>query len=389
MRLSVAVPAVVLMIASTLLGLGLTAAGQAEAARRRAEAVPRTGMQILEAHACGRGETKQILLLGVEDGFSPAGSEVGFIRPDRTHAAWLPREGAGEYDQLNADQAFTDSFRVEGRVAGGVFVIAARSLNGSDNDSVNFGALDKDPNAGPGGWYGGNLVSALRTDDVWSAEGDVFHADIARVRVRDPLGAPDPRGGAGREAVRSLLSYLDAGAGGGWLDVFVQDDTAIDFIGLALCRPPETAKGVTLMPISLPRPEHRGLIHLGCHNVRDVNRRCDPYVGDAPCATALPVACIRPGNLPAPLDAEGQLLTSLWSGGDLAVTEAVPGDRFRTVSEVQAFCRRRFGQDWRVATLHDGGRNQSVSGRGDPASVTDRVWVDIVDQPYGVCWARQ
>lgn len=389
MRLSVAVPAVVLMIASTLLGLGLTAAGQASAARRRAEAVPRTGMEILNAYACGRGETKQILVLGVEDGFSPAGSEAGFIRPGRTHAAWLPRVSAGQYDQVNEDQAFTDSFKVEGRIAGGLFVVAARSLNGGDNDTLNLGALAGDPNAGPGVWIGGDLVSALRAGDLWSVEGDVLHVDMGRVPMRDPLGAPDPEGRPGREARQSLLSYLNAGAGGGWLDVFVQDDTAIDFMGLALCRPPDTAKGVTLMPIPLSGPEHRGLIHLGCHNVRDADRRCDPYVGDTPCATALPVACIRPGNLPAPLNAKGRTVTSQWSGGDIAVTEPVRGDRFHTVAEVHAFCRQQFGRDWRVATLHDGGRNQSVSGRGDRTTVTDRVWADIVDQPHGTCWARK
>ncbi len=143
------------------------------------------------------------------------------------------------------------------------------------------------------------------------------------------------------------------------------------------------------MPIPLSGPEHRGLIHLGCHNVRDVNRRCDPYVGDTPCATALPVACIRPGSQPAPVDGEGRIVTAQWSGGDIAVTGPVRGDRFRTVAEVHAFCRRQFGPDWRVATVQDGGRNQSVSGRGDPTTVTDRVWVDIADQPHGVCWARQ
>lgn len=389
MRLSVAVPAVVLMIASTLLGLGLAVGGQASAERRRLEAIPRSGMDILNAHTCGRGETKQILLLGVEDGFSPAGTESGFIRQGRTYAASLPRDGAGQYDQVNVDRGFTDSFKVEGRVVGGVFVMGIRGLNGSQNDSLTLGALGQDPNAGPGGWQGGGLVSDIVSGEVWSVEGDVVHADLAAIRMTDRFGTPVPGEALGRPAVRSLLSYLDAGAGGGWLDVSVQDDTSIDFMGLAMCRPPETAKGVTLMPVHLPGPAQRGLIHLNCHNVADAGKRCDPYVGDTPCATALPVACFRPGTLPMPIDAQGLSLTAMWSGGDLAVTEPVRGDGFRTVREVDSFCAGRFGDGWRVAALHDGGRNQSVSARGDPATVTGRVWLDIADQPHGTCWARK
>jgi hypothetical protein len=188
---------------------------------------------------------------------------------------------------------------------------------------------------------------------------------------------------------QSLLSFLNLNAGGGWLDIFVQDDTAIDFIGLALCRPPVVRKGLTLMPVSRPGPEHRTLIHLNCHAVSDLNRKCEPYVGDTVCSAALPVACLRPGHLPSPVDAAGRVVTNDWSGGDIAATESVRGDRFRTVADVDTFCAERFGPQWRMAAIHDGGRNQSLSGRGDPKTITDRVWVDIADQPHGTCWARK
>lgn len=385
MRLSVAVPAVVLILASVPLGLGLAASGQAAAERKRLEAIPRTGMDILRAHNCGEGETKQVLLLGVEDGFSPAGSESGFIRPGRNHAGFLPRDGAGEYDQVNADRGFADSFKIEGRVSGGVFVIRARSLNGSENDTLNLGGLARDPNDVAEGWVGGGVLSALRTGETWAVEGDVLHASLEDIELEARGADHIP----GREVVRSLKDYLNAGGDAGWLDVFIQDDTAVDFMGLALCRPPAVRKGVTLMPVQSPGPGQQAMVHLGCHAVRDPDRRCNPYVGDTVCEASLPVACIRPGDLPSPVYPSGRVVTSHWSGGDIAVTEPVPGDRFRTVGEVEAFCASRFGQGWRIAALHDGGRNQSVSGRGDPGSVTDRVWVDIADQPHGTCWARQ
>jgi len=388
-RLSVAVPAVVLILTSAPLGLGLAAIGQASADRQRLESIPRTGMAILNAHACGEGETKQVLVLGVEDDFSPARSESGFIRPGRTHGAFLPRGGAGEYDQVNVDQGFADSFKVEGPVSGGVFVIRARSLNGSENDTLNFGALAREPNDVTGGWIGGDLLSALRTGETWGVDGNVLHANLEDMELRDLGEGRASAEGSDREVVQSLKDYLNAGGAGGWLDVFIQDDTAIDFMGLALCRPPAVRKGVTLMPVRSPGPEQHGLVHLACHAVRDPDRRCNPYVGDTVCAARLPVACIRPGDLPSPVQASGRIVTGHWSGGDIAVTEPVSGDQFRTVGEVEAFCARRFGPGWRIAALHDGGRNQSVSGRGDPATITDRVWVDIADQPHGTCWARQ
>lgn len=386
MRLSVAVPAVVLMIASTLLGLGLTAAGQASAARRRAEAVPRTGMEILNAYACGRGETKQILVLGVEDGFSPSGSEVGFIRPGRNDAARLPRDGTGEYDQVNVDRGFTDSFRVEGRVASGLFVIRARSLNGSDNDTLSFGNLTADAATETPGRMGGGLFANL--PETWSIEGEVIYASLDDLRLFKTPGGnwSDPASSGGIDL--SLRGYLNDPTSPGWLDVMVQDDTAVDFMGLALCRPPVARKGVTLAPVTLPGRPLPDVIDLTCFGIRKVGEPCDPYVGDTVCSAALPVACSRPGNAPSPVRA-GSMARTAWTGGSLAVTEPVRGDSFRTIRDVQRLCAARFGPDWRVANINDGGRFLIISAQGDRRTVTGRVWVDVVNQPHGVCWARE
>ena len=389
MRLSVAFPAVILILAATAIGLACVAASQAMAERNRAEAEPRTGMDILNAHDCSEGETKQILVLGVEDGFSPAGSELGFIRPGRVQAFYLPRDGAGEYDQVNANRGFADSFKVEGKVSGGIFLIRSRGLaRDSDNDGLNFGALGRDPRATGGAWIGAGQLSGFRTRAGWSQEGDVIHGRLEDIMLGYPGSGRGPAAGSGREAVQTLKDFLNRGGDGGWLDVFVSDDTAVDFMGLALCRPPAVRKGLTLTALRPEGPGQRGQVHLNCFRVSDGDRQCNPYVGDTACSARLPVACLRPGHLPAPIYPSGRLVTGAWSGGDIAVTEPVAGEQFRTVGEVDALCARRFGEDWRVATVHDGGRYLQVVGRGDPASVTGRVWADIADQPHGVCWAR-
>ncbi|MDZ4364151.1 hypothetical protein [Brevundimonas sp.] len=391
MRLSVAVPVVVLVIASTLLGLGLTALGQASATRRQAEAIPRTGMEILNAHACGRGETKQILILGTEDGFSPAGSESGFIRPGRTYAFYLSREGAGQYDQVNVDRTLADSFKIEGPVAGGLFLIRIRGLNATDsqNDSMTLGALSRAPEAVGGAWVSGGSLADFGSTGGWSVEGESILAPLDDIEMQMRGDVRVAADGSALPAVRSLTDFLNEGGDAGWLDVSIGDDTAVDFMGLALCRPPAVRRGVTLASMGLPGSEPSRLIHLSCHHSRDGEPRCDPYVGDTVCSATKPVACLKPGDIPAPVDRSGRILTSAWSGGDIAVTDPVSGDRFRTVGQVNAFCARLFGDGWRVLTLHDGNRLQSVSGRGDRATVTDRVWADIADQPHGTCWARE
>lgn len=388
-KLSVAVPAVVLILATTATGLGMAVSGQAAAERRRAEAQPRTGMDILNAHDCGEGETKQILVLGIEDGFSPAGSEAGFIRPGRVQSFYLPREGAGEYDQVNADRGLADSFRVEGQVSDGVFVIRSRGLGDNNNDVLQFGALGRDPAATGGAWIGDRALSGVRTPGGWSLEGDVLYGGLEDIPLRRRGGGLVPTDGPGREAVQSLRDFFNRGGDEGWLDVLISDDTAVDFMGLALCRPPPVRKGMTLTPFRPDGPERPGEVYLNCFRTPDGASRCDPYVGDTVCSVQRPVACLRPGNLPAPLYPSGRVVTNAWSGGDLAVTEPVAGDQFRTVKDVDAFCARRFGDGWRVASSHDGGRYLQVGGRGDADSVTGRVWVDIADQPHGTCWARE
>ncbi|MDP2182770.1 MAG: hypothetical protein Q8K99_09405 [Actinomycetota bacterium] len=382
MRLFVVIPVAVLVVCTAAMGLAWVSGDQASFAREPA-AEPRTGMEILNAHACGRGETKRIIIRGVEDGYSPAGEEPGFIRAGRTQTSWLPLEGTGQFDQVNADRGLTDSFKVDGPVSGGIFLIRARSMNGSDNDSLTMGDLGGDA-MGP---RFGTLLASLGTDPNWVAEGDRYYARLEDIALDRPANANNPTGARAPDPSVSLRSYRGEAPGSVWLDVLVQDDTAVDFMGLALCSPPTVRRGVTLANDQrLSRPEE---IHLACHFGRNGGRRCDPYVGDTTCSTLLSVACLRPGDAPSPVDAVGVPVSTLWSGADIAVTEPVRGDHFRTIDDVDAFCARRFGVRWRSASIHDGGRYQSLVGRGDPRTVRDRVWVDIVDQPHGTCWKRQ
>ena len=121
-----------------------------------------------------------------------------------------------------------------------------------------------------------------------------------------------------------------------------------------------------------------GVSNLGGDNL------CDPYVGDTLCSTPQPLLCLIVINAPAPTYLSD---SKNWSGGLVAVTDAVPGDRFSTIHEANAYCARNFGKDWRVASFHDGG-GWALQAYGSAGKTGGRVWVDIKTQSSGTCWSR-
>lgn len=388
-RLFTIVPVAVLVLSFAVGVTAIVSGSQSATARRRAVAEPPTGMDILNAYACGRGETKTILIRGVEDGFSPAGNEPGFLREGRVAAGNLPRQIAGQYDQVNMDQRVTDSFQVAGPYVRGLFLFRARALGDNANDGIGLGNLTVDAATSRFAPRAGRGMVEIQSDPVWTQTGDIYHAAIEDILVNRTYPDPPLPNASGSTPTYSVLSYLNEEDGPGWLDVSLQDDTAMDFMGLALCSAPAIKRGVTLAPTWPLEEGRQTMVGLACHNNREEEHACDPYVGDTLCTTALPVACLKPGDTPAPTDAGGRSLSSVWSGGRIAVTEPVVGTRFRSVRDVERFCAQRFGPGWRVAAIHDGYKFQSIDGLGDPRTIHGRVWVDIADQPHATCWARE
>ena len=172
------------------------------------------------------------------------------------------------------------------------------------------------------------------------------------------------------------------------MDVFVQDDTAVDVMGAAICVEPARDKGFSLSRFTgAPTPD-RNIVTISCAHGGRNQYACDHYVGDTSCATPLPIACFRPLGAPMPKMLEPFYASQMWSGGELAFTEPVPGDRFHTIGEVNAHCARRFGPAWRAAALGDGMHNMGISAFGDARRLSSRAWVDIANSPYATCWTR-
>ena len=166
---------------------------------------------------------------------------------------------------------------------------------------------------------------------------------------------------------------------------------------------------------TMPMPE--GTVFVSCHGEpQTASGSCDAYRGDTACATPLPLLCLnvdgspRPPGLHAPAVA-GAMPDDFyagWAGGKVASTAPMPGAMLKSRAAADATCKAAFGEGWRLAEFHDGGRDKApitftVQDPGRPGTRTvtatggwgfhaagdvvrtSRFWVAIDDQPAN-CW---
>lgn len=373
-RLTAVISAMVLVVCA---GLSTFAWTQRPADRSQAA----TGMDILRAYRCRRGETKSIIIRGVEDQHSAAGDEPNFVRAGRHFPDTLTFVAGGSYDQVEADRRMTDSFKVPANTADGLFLIGLKAVANNDSDTIGIGDFNTLASSAPVGKRFSAAVSGLEQLPGWSRQGDLYFAELSGIGL---YRGSDPNT---KTPGRTLLDLVRSNPDDGWVDVLVQDDTSVDFIGVAVCQEPPREKGLTLAPWVGEPLRVDGVVALTCSFGGRDQANCDPYLGDTPCETRLPVACFRPLATAMPRQLKTHFARTIWSGGRLAFTGSEAGSRFATAGQVDAFCASRFGSDWRAATLHDGMNNLGIAGFGEAASLSSRVWIDVAGSPYATCWA--
>ncbi|HXU31228.1 MAG TPA: hypothetical protein VN851_11670, partial [Thermoanaerobaculia bacterium] len=109
---------------------------------------------------------------------------------------------------------------------------------------------------------------------------------------------------------------------------------------------------------------------------------CDPYVGNTPCTTALPILCINADGAPNPGIATDP--NNGWIGGNLGLTPNQRGDLLLGIANANAICQSSFGTGWVMAEFHHPGGGWRWSSHGDIRDAS-RFWVYINDQPAN-CW---
>lgn len=160
---------------------------------------------------------------------------------------------------------------------------------------------------------------------------------------------------------------------------------ALLYLAIPASGDPEMRFGLTFGQLDQSLKSDDGTVLLTCGISEDgTDNLCNPYTGDRPCEEARPLLCFIDINTPAPAYLPDP---RYWSGGLVAATDDVRGDKFTSIQEANAHCAEIFGQDWRVASFHDGG-GWALRAYGDTGIGNRRVWVDIKDQSEGTCWAR-
>ncbi len=111
--------------------------------------------------------------------------------------------------------------------------------------------------------------------------------------------------------------------------------------------------------------------------------QCDPYVGDTPCSSKLPILCIKQDGSEKPNDLVIDFYCG-WASGHIGLTFPVRGDLLTSVNDANLICEYQFGEGYRMAEFHDGngGWNWNAYGNIDDST---RFWV-YNDQTSGNCW---
>ncbi|AVT32629.1 serine protease [Plantactinospora sp. BC1] len=83
------------------------------------------------------------------------------------------------------------------------------------------------------------------------------------------------------------------------------------------------------------------------------DEQTNPYQGDTPATTSLPILCLSQTDAPIPAGITPDQYNG-WSGGSVQLSAPVSGTRLSSPAEADWICASTFGAGWRMAEFHDG-----------------------------------
>ncbi|RKQ69126.1 hypothetical protein DES40_1910 [Litorimonas taeanensis] len=355
------------------------------------------GYEMLAEYQCMFGESKEIIMRGVDDDYALENSESGRVNEQLSdlpgnHANFSARR---DYDEGGQDKVLSDYFDVPSNITKGIFVTrmkpASLTSESFGNDLILIGHLGdhKPENFNADHHVFHSAIAHLEAQPGWVRHDDIYSAPFNQIRYRSNDAKHDVNI---KRGYGDLLEQQRDKAADRRIDFTVFDDTRVDFAGVAYCVHPETPRGLTFMNSPAFDAVISDLVLLAC-DVDPNSRWCNPIYGDTDCTTSQPLACFLDENTPIPdLDEvapiAGLWIDKYWGGGKIAFSPPVTGTQFKTLTEVNKFCASTFGKNWRVLDWHDSNL-KGVAGRRHGPRHNGRAWVDIKDQPNGTCWARE
>lgn len=356
-----------------------------------------SGMLLLEQYQCRRAETPHLNVRGVEDVYRPGNIETA--RADRSGLDQPLHIGTRNFDEAGQDADLFDYFELPRDTVSGLLVVRMRPPRTVQNDTLILGSFAESleaPGMGADGYYDVSIELVDQRSE-WAQRADIYWAELESIELRSG---------------ESLIDFVRDASRDGVIDLMVGDDTIVDFAGIAYCVEPTISNGLTFWVRSISLGPTEATPAMGastqsyftalCSNDPDeFDRFCDPFIGDTPCASSLPMLCYRSGDHAYPGD---DVLTHpafgndarfwtrqegprFWSGGDFALTSPVAGNDIETINDANNYCRMTFGDEWRTADFHIVAPGYRFAGIGS-TDYSGRAWVDIRDQPYGTCWGR-
>ena len=190
------------------------------------------GLPSTQSLQCGTGESLVVLQAGQSDGFNP-NADSPPAAPSAGLTTRLPAPLAG-FDSTAVDRRFGHTFaNLPGSITSAEVVVRLKprptSIHpASENDTVELTFTDAGGSLQAGGWVRylgpGNATAGLAVSQ-WIPNN--WQSGYAFTLMLSAL--PNPSGSPTDEI--PLLNSL------GYLDVVVQDDTAVDYVTLSLCVP--------------------------------------------------------------------------------------------------------------------------------------------------------
>ncbi len=336
----------------------------------------------LEKYRCRAGETKQVIMGGIEDGYNPAGDEPTTL--SKSAKAYLEKAGTPftrSYDDPSQNKYFSDAFKIPARTYHGIMTIGLEERSRLKNDRIVLGYADKTNRHLGNDNHGSDISTLLET---WQqADGYVWSSlDVPKIVIYEKQGKE-----GWVNSGFSHLSILDAirRNNNRVFEVHISDDTIVDFIGFALCLEPADHKGAVFYKYHYSGKASTLNFGTGFVNMYSTG---GAYDGDVYCTELRPIPCINDQNLAAP-NIVSSTTDGIWSGGYIKFTDAVAGNTFKTEDEVDAYCGTLFGQEYRSVNSKDGSWMGALVGYGEYPEEYDEYWVHFKDSPHMNCWAQR